>query len=324
MSVAALPQSLPWAVAPLPAVRHLLSVESLSPRDLRELLDLARAIKRDGRLLGGSVAGGTLGMVFDKPSTRTRVSFAAAAWRLGMMPITLRPDELQLGRGESIADTARVLSGYLDALVVRTFDQALVEEVAANASIPVVNALTDRHHPCQALADLMTLEEAFDSLTGLTVAYVGDGGNVCDSLVEAAALAGMRLHVAAPPGYEPDAAILDWAREAARSTGAEIVLSSNPAAAVDAADAVYTDVWTSMGQEADAEVRRAAFAGFQVNQGLLRRAAPHAIFLHCLPAHRGEEVTDEVLDGPASRVWDQAENRLHTETALLAWLLGAA
>jgi ornithine carbamoyltransferase len=307
-----------------PALRHLLSLETLEPDDLRALLHLAHKAKRQPAYLRGALAGGSLGMVFEKPSTRTRVSFAAAAWRLGMMPITLRPDELQLGRGESIADTARVLSGYLDALVVRTFEHSLVEELSAFASVPVINALTDRHHPCQALADLMTLEESFESLDGLTVAYVGDGGNVCDSLVEAAALAGMELRVASPPGYEPNADVLRWSRDVAGRTGAILELTDDPAVAVSGADAVYTDVWTSMGQEAEAEARRVAFAAFQVNQELLDLAAPHAIFLHCLPAHRGEEVTDDVLDGPASRVWDQAENRMHTETALLAWLLGAA
>jgi ornithine carbamoyltransferase len=188
----------------------------------------------------------------------------------------------------------------------------------------VINALTDRHHPCQALADLMTLEESFESLDGLTVAYVGDGGNVCDSLIEASALAGMELRVASPHGYEPNDAVLGWSRDVAGRTGAVLELTDDPSAAVSGADAVYTDVWTSMGQEHEAEARRAAFRTFQVNQQLLDLAAPHAIFLHCLPAHRGEEVTDEVLDGPASRVWDQAENRLHTETALLAWLMGAA
>jgi ornithine carbamoyltransferase len=322
--MAALPLRIP---APAPArqpLRHLLSLATVEPGELREVLQLAHKVKQHPAFLRGAYAGGSLGMVFEKPSTRTRVSFAAAAWRLGMLPITLRPDELQLGRGESIADTGRVLSGYLDALVVRTFEHQLTEELAAHSAIPVINALTDRHHPCQALADLMTLEESFDSLPRLTVAYVGDGGNVCDSLVEASALAGIELRVASPRGYEPDPDVLRWAREIAATTGATVDVTDDPAAAVSGADAVYTDVWTSMGQESEAEKRRAAFARYQVNEQLLGLAAPHAIFLHCLPAHRGEEVTDAVLDGPASRVWVQAENRLHTETALLAWLLGVA
>jgi ornithine carbamoyltransferase len=322
--MAALPLRAPVPVRAKPLLRHLLSLETLEPDELRTILRAAHKAKQQPAYLRGAFAGGSLGMVFEKPSTRTRVSFAAAAWRLGMMPITLRPDELQLGRGESIADTARVLSGYLDTLVVRTFEHELVEELASHATIPVINALTDRHHPCQALADLMTLEESFESLDGLTVAYVGDGGNVCDSLIEASALAGMELRVASPHGYEPNDAVLGWSRDVAGRTGAVLELTDDPSAAVSGADAVYTDVWTSMGQEHEAEARRAAFRTFQVNQQLLDLAAPHAIFLHCLPAHRGEEVTDEVLDGPASRVWDQAENRLHTETALLAWLLGAA
>jgi ornithine carbamoyltransferase len=313
--------------SPLPGeqpVRHLLSLESLEPAELRGILDQGHALKASPGLLRGALASGTLGMVFEKPSTRTRVSFAAAAWRLGMLPITLRPDELQLGRGETIADTARVLSGYLDALVVRTFEHALVEELALHATIPVINALTDRHHPCQAIADLMTLEEAFGELGGVAVAYVGDGGNVCDSLVEAAALVGIDLRVATPPGYEPAAAVVAWARGVARSTGGRLTLGHDPVAAVSGANAVYTDVWTSMGQETEAGARRAAFAGFTVDEELMGNASPDAIFLHCLPAHRGEEVTDAVLDGPASRVWEQAENRLHTETALLAWLLGVS
>jgi ornithine carbamoyltransferase len=320
----AVPQPLhPPAPAAVPP-RHLLSLESLSPTDLRALLDLARLAKNAPATLAGAASGGTLGMVFDKPSTRTRVSFAAAAWRLGLLPITLRPDELQLGRGESVADTARVLSRYLDVLVVRTFEQAVIEELAEHATIPVVNALTDQHHPCQALADLMTLEENFGRLSGLRVAYVGDGGNVCDSLIEAGALGGLDLQVASPAGYEPARAVIDWATAMARKTGARIAVGHDPEAAVDGVDAVYTDVWTSMGQEAEAEARRAAFTGYTVDGALMSRAAPGAILLHCLPAHRGEEVTDEVLDGPASRVLDQAENRLHTETALLAWLLGVA
>jgi ornithine carbamoyltransferase len=233
----------------------------------------------------------------------------------------LRPDELQLGRGETIADTARALSLYLDGLTVRTFAQASVEELAGAASIPVLNALTNEHHPCQALADVMTLEEEFGALAGLQLAFVGDGDNVCHSLIQAAGLGGFALRIATPEGYEPAADVLAAARDEALATGGTITLTNDPAEAVAGADAVYADVWTSMGHEAERAARLAAFAGYRVDAAMMRLASPSAIFLHCLPAHRGEEVTDEVIDGPASRVWPQAANRLHTETALLYTVL---
>jgi ornithine carbamoyltransferase len=298
-------------------VHHFLTLASVGPAGLRALLDLAHRAKRDPATFQGSLAGGKVGMIFDKPSTRTRVSLEAAAWALGMLPVVLRPDELQLGRGETIGDTARVLSRYLDAVTVRTFEQSRVEELADSATIPIVNALTDEHHPCQALADLMTIEEAFGSLAGITVAYVGDGDNVCHSLIEGAALGGFRLRIGCPPGYEPDARIVDGALAIAAGTGGSVELFSDPRGAVAAADVVYTDVWASMGHDAEHDERVAAFGAYRVDEALMALAAPHAIFLHCLPAHRGEEVVDAVIDGPASRVWDQAENRLHTELALL-------
>jgi ornithine carbamoyltransferase len=303
------------------APRHFLTLDALGRDGLRGVLDLSRRAKREPAAFRGRIPGGQVGMIFDKPSTRTRVSLEAAAWGLGLLPIVLRPDELQLGRGETVADTARVLSRYLTALTIRTFSQARVEELAAHASIPIVNALTDEHHPCQALADVMTLEEARGSSTGAVVAYVGDGNNVCHSLAQAAALAGFTLRVATPPGYEPDEAIVGAARDLAGRTGGAIELTHEPAVAVRGADAVYADVWTSMGQDAERDARRAAFRGFTIDEALMSNAAPGAIFLHCLPAHRGEEVTDGVIDGPASRVWDQAENRLHTELALLYALI---
>jgi ornithine carbamoyltransferase len=297
--------------------RHFLTIDELGPTGLRSLLNLTGRLKRDPRALAERLAGGRLGMLFDKPSTRTRVSFEAAAWHLGMLPIVLRPEELQLGRGETVADTARALSLYLDALVIRTFDQASVEEVAAAASIPVVNALTNEHHPCQALADVMTIEEEFGTVAGIRVAFVGDGDNVCHSLVQAAGLAGFDLRIATPRGYEPSHEIVTEARRKGRATGGSIFLTHDPLEAVSGADVVYADVWTSMGKEAETQSRRGAFAGYRVDAALMARASAAAIFLHCLPAHRGEEVTDEVIDGPASRVWPQAANRLHTETALL-------
>ena len=315
-------------LAPLPAAspittpsRDFLTLASLGPTGLRAVLDLTARLKRDPVPFHGTLAGHRIGMIFDKPSTRTRVSFESAAWILGMLPIVLRPDELQLGRGETIADTARALSLYLDALAVRTFAQTSVEELADAASIPVINALTNEHHPCQALADVMTVEEEFGTLAGISVAFIGDGDNVCHSLIEAAALAGFELRIATPPGYEPDARLLDAVGATAAATGGTIVLTHDPVAAASGADAVYTDVWTSMGKESEDAARHAAFAGFRVDAALMAHASRSAIYLHCLPAHRGEEVTDEVIDGPASRVWRQAENRLHTETALLYSIL---
>ena len=301
--------------------RDVLTLAGMGPVGLRALLDLTVRLKADPEPFRGALGGGRVGMIFDKPSTRTRVSFESAAWLLGALPIVLRPDELQLGRGETIADTARALSLYLDALTVRTFAQATVEELAGAASIPVINALTDDHHPCQALADVMTLEEEFGHLAGLRLAFVGDGDNVCTSLIQAASLTGLDLRIATPPGYEPVEEILAAARIQARETGATITLTNDPAEAVAGAHAVYADVWTSMGHESEREARLAAFVGFRIDRALMDRADGSAIFLHCLPAHRNEEVTDEVIDGPASRVWPQASNRLHTETALLYTVL---
>jgi ornithine carbamoyltransferase len=254
-----------------------------------------------------ALRGDTLVCFFEKPSTRTRVSFAAAAERLGMFPLLLRPDELQLGRGETIEDTARTLSGYAQAIVVRTFAQETVERLAVAATAPVINALTDEHHPCQALADLLTLRERFGRLEGLRVAFVGSGNNVATSLAEAGALSGMHVVVACPPGYEPPL------------EAAEIV--HDPVEAVAGADAVYTDVWVSMGEETERAERVAALEPYRVDAALMAAAGADAVFMHCLPAHRGEEVTAEVIDGPQSVVWQQAENRLPTEEALLLALV---
>ncbi len=301
--------------------RHFLTLDDLGGHGLQAIIDLTARLKREPDVFRGALSGGRVGMIFDKPSTRTRVSLESAAWMLGMLPMVLRPDELQLGRGETVADTARALSLYLDALTVRTHAQASVEALAAAASIPVVNALTDEHHPCQALADVMTLEEEFGTLAGIQVAFIGDGDNVCHSLIQAAAMGGFELRVATPPGFPPDPAIISAARERAVASGGSVILTHDPAEAALGVEAVYADVWTSMGREAEGEARREAFAGFTVDADLMGLASKSAIFLHCLPAHRGEEVTDEVIDGPASRVWQQAGNRLHTETALLYTLL---
>jgi ornithine carbamoyltransferase len=301
--------------------RHLLTLDSLGRDGILVNLELAVHLKSIKGMARDTLAGGRVGLIFDKPSTRTRVSFEAAAWGLGMLPITLRPDELQLGRGESIADTARVLSGYLTALAIRTFDQAKVEELARYATIPIINALTDDHHPCQALADVMTLREEFGELAGLRVAFIGDGNNVCHSLIQAAGYLGFTLAISTPEGYEPNAGIVEAARANCAVNGGAIEVGRDVRAAARNADAIYTDVWASMGQEKEREERARIFTGYCVTPELMALAAPRAIFLHCLPAHRGDEVMDEVIDGPQSRVWPEAENRWYTEQALLYTLI---
>lgn len=301
--------------------RHLLTLDSLGPDGIHHTLELAAHIKSRRGTTMRALEGGRVGMIFDKPSTRTRVSFEAAIWGLGMLPIVLRSDELQIGRGETIADTARVLSRYLSALVIRTFEQSKVEELARYSTIPVINALTDDHHPCQALGDVMTLQEEFGELRGLRVAFIGDGNNVCHSLIQAAGYMGFTLAIAAPQGFDPKLEIVEAARANCVASGGAIELGHDPAVAVRGADAVYTDVWASMGQEAERQERARIFAGYRVDSALMALAAPRAIFMHCLPAHRGDEVTDEVMDGPQSRVFDEAENRWHTQQALLYLLI---
>jgi ornithine carbamoyltransferase len=301
--------------------RHLLTLDSLGRDGIRHNLALAARIKKLGGKTPNALAGGRVGLLFDKPSTRTRVSFEAAIWGLGMLPIALRSDELQLGRGETIADTARVLSRYLSAFVIRTFEQSKVEELVKYATIPIINALTDDHHPCQALADVMAIEEEFGSFAGLRVAFIGDGNNVCHSLIQAAGYLGFTLAVATPEGYRPNPEIVAAGQANCRINGGGIELGSDVGAAVRGADAVYTDVWASMGQERERGERARIFTGYCVDGALMKLAAPRAIFLHCLPAHRGDEVTDEVIDGPQSRAWDEAENRWYTEQALLYALI---
>lgn len=300
---------------------HLLTIGDLDAAALRRILDDAHAVKADPTAHYGRLAGRTVLMHFTKASTRTRVSVETAVARLGGHPIFTRADELQLGRGEPIADTARVVSRMCDAIVIRTHAHADVEELAEWSRVPVVNALTDAHHPLQALADLMTLEEHFGRLAGLEIAWVGDGNNVLHSLVEAAALAGVGVRIASPEGYEPDPAVIEGASAQAAVSGAAISVTRDPAEAVAGAHAVFTDVFVSMGEEAQATQKMAAFAGYQVDAALMASAADDAVFLHCLPAHRGEEVAADVIDGPRSLVWDEAENRLHTTVAVLADLL---
>jgi ornithine carbamoyltransferase len=296
------------ATTQAPAIpRDYLRVSDLDESGLAAVLNLATRMKERPHGFVEALRGDTVACFFEKPSTRTRVSFAAAAERLGMLPLMLRPDELQLGRGETIADTARSLSGYADAIVIRTFAQSTVEEIADAANVPVINALTDEHHPCQALADLLTLRERFGRLDGLKVAFVGDFDNVATSLAEAAPLCGLELVVACPPGYGLDVA------------GATVV--EDPMEAAQGAHAMYTDVWVSMGDEAESAQRVHDLWPYQVNERLMTAARPDAIFMHCLPAHRGQEVTAEVIDGSCSVVWQQAENRLPTEEAILYALI---
>ncbi|MGA7952637.1 MAG: ornithine carbamoyltransferase [Gloeobacterales cyanobacterium] len=301
------------------AGKDLLSLDNLDTLQMHALLDTAQYYKahREARPLVGKI----LGLLFRKASTRTRVSFMVAMYHLGGEAIDLNPNVTQVGRGESIKDTARVLSRYVDALAIRTFEQAELEEFADYCSIPVINALTDLEHPCQILADLLTMKETFGSLKGLTMAYVGDGNNIVHSLLLGCAKVGMNLKVATPPGYEPLSTIVVRAQEIATQTDCTISLLEDPQEAAKDAHALYTDVWASMGQEEEAEIRQEAFAGYQINDNLCALANAKAIVLHCLPAHRGEEISQEALEGPQSRVWDQAENRLHAQKAILAALL---
>jgi ornithine carbamoyltransferase len=302
--------------------RHMLRDDDLTPAEQQEVLDLADAMKAD-RFAHRPLAGPrSVAVLFDKPSTRTRISFEVGIGQLGGSALIVDAQASQLGRGETIGDTARVLSRYVDAIVWRTGDQSRIEEMAAGSTVPVINALTDQFHPCQVLADLQTIRERFGHLAGLTLTYLGDGANnMAQSLLLGGATAGLHVRVCAPDGFQPDAGVLRDAKNRGSDTGGDVELVADPHAAVDRADVVVTDTWVSMGQEDDGLDRTAPFRPLQVNAALLERAAPGAIVLHCLPAHRGDEITDEVLDGPTSAVWDEAENRLHAQKALLTWLL---
>jgi ornithine carbamoyltransferase len=299
--------------------RHFTRVADWSGEELLSTLDLAddlkerQARREEHHLLPGR----TLGMIFQKPSTRTRVSFEVGIYQLGGAGLHLAASDLQLGRGETLRDTATVLSRYLDGLMIRTFAQADVEELARHATIPVINGLTDSAHPCQALADVMTIRERLGRLEGVRIAYLGDGNNVCASLMVAAAKLGMEFIAATPEGYEPDPRVVEIAREA----GGAVELSHDPRDAARGADVLYTDVWTSMGQEEEKERRLRDLAGFGIDDELVGLAGDEAIVLHCLPAHYGEEITEDVLYGRQSAVWDQAENRLHAQKALMALVI---
>jgi ornithine carbamoyltransferase len=295
-------------------LRHFLSISDFTKPELDKLLTLAESM-RAGRYAGRPLAGQILAMIFMKSSTRTRVSFEVGCYQLGGHAVFLSPRDAQLGRGEPVEDTARVLSRYAQGIVIRTFAHAEAETMAALAGVPVINGLTDLHHPCQVLADVLTIRQHLGSYEGKAVAWVGDGNNMANSWIDAATQFGFTLRLACPEGYDPDPGLL------ARARG-NVELVRDPRQAVTGADVVNTDVWASMGQEEESDKRSRDFADYRVNEALMRHAAQRAIFLHCLPAHRGEEVTAGVIDGPQSRVWDQAENRLHVQKAIMAVLMG--
>jgi len=301
--------------------RDFLSVDDVTSSELDYLLELAARTKVDPARYSTRLAGKAVAMVFEKPSTRTRVSFEVAVSSTGGHPVALSGGDLQLGRGETIEDTGRTLSRYVDAIVLRTFGQERLEFLAAAADIPVVNALSDFEHPCQCLADLLTVREHRGDLAGVTIAYLGDGNNVAHSLLLGGALAGMHVRVATPLGFEPIPQVVGRAEEIAGETGGSIAVTNDPVDASKGADVLYTDVWASMGQEAETDERGLVFPPYRIDQAAVDRAADDVLVMHCLPAHRGAEIMDEVIDGPHSVVWDQAENRLHTQRALLLWLL---
>lgn len=303
--------------------RDFLTIADFTSEEIRLFLDAAHDLKKE--LKAGIphpvLKGKTLGMIFTKPSTRTRVSFEVGMYQLGGYPLFLSAGDIQLRRGETLPDTARTLARYLDGIMIRTFAQADVDELAEYAAIPVINGLTDLVHPTQTLADIMTVEEHKGRLQGLKLVYVGDGNNVAHSLLQTCAKMGINMTVACPQGYEPDPGIMREATADADKTGARLTVMEDPAAAAEGADVVYTDLWASMGQEAEQDARAQVFSRYQVNEELIRKAASDVIVLHCLPAHRGEEITDEVMDGPHSVVFDEAENRLHMHKAIMALLL---
>ena len=303
-------------------VRSFLSIDDLTSRELGALFDLTREVKATPEVFATRLAGKSLAMIFQKSSTRTRVSFEVGMAQLGGQALFLSASDLQLGRGETIADTARVLSRYVDGIMARTFAHSDVEELAQFGTIPVVNGLTDRLHPCQAVADYFTLSELFPDLTGRKLAYVGDGNNVAHSLLLGAPKVGMNIAVATPREFEPDPTIVAKARRRAEEAGTRVQLVHDSSEAAEDASAIYTDVWASMGQESEAEQRRRLFKGYTVDSRLMSLARAEAVFLHCLPCHRGEEVSAEVADGPQSKIFRQAENRLHAQKAILLWLMG--
>ncbi|MGE0468015.1 MAG: ornithine carbamoyltransferase [Nitrospira sp.] len=309
--------------SPVHYAKDLVDVATMPRKQILDLLRLAASLKKKQRqgIPHRLLVGKTLGLLFQKPSTRTRVSFEAGMNQLGGHALGLPMGDIQLSRGETVSDTARVLSRYLDGIVIRTYDHSIVEEWAAEATMPVINGLTDHSHPCQALSDLLTIQENKGRLKGISLAYIGDGNNVANSLIEVGAKMGMRVVIGCPSGYQPDQRVIDRARMEGQATGAVIEVVENPLVAVKEADVVYTDVWISMGREREQARRLRTLTPYQLNKRLLQRAKPEAIVMHCLPAHRGEEITADVLDGPQSVSIDQAENRLHMQKAILSQLL---
>jgi ornithine carbamoyltransferase len=302
--------------------RDFLSIDDLTPEELYHLLELGQKVKASPGDYAARLEGLSIALVFEKPSTRTRLSFEVGVAELGAHPLVISGADLQLGRGETIEDTGRVFSRYVDAIALRTFGQERLEAMAEAAGVPVVNALSDFEHPCQVLADLMTIREQRGDLAGLSLAYLGDGNNVAHSLLLGGAKAGMHVRVGTPPGYEPIPQVVERAEEMAKETGGSVTVTNDPVEATVGVDVLYTDVWASMGQESESADRALVFPAYRIDRAAVERAAPDAIVMHCLPAHRGDEITDEVIDGPRSVVWDQAENRLHVQKALLLWLLG--
>ncbi|MFZ3066143.1 MAG: ornithine carbamoyltransferase [Nitrospirota bacterium] len=304
-------------------MKDILTINALTTEEIADILTLSAELKekQKNRQMDCPLIGRTLGMFFEKPSTRTRVSFEVGIYQLGGQAIVLPVSDLQIGRGETIADTARVLSRYIDAIVIRTFEHKIVEEWAGHASIPVINGLTDMHHPCQSLADVFTIKEKKGSLKGLKLTYIGDGNNVAHSLIEICAKTGMDIVLACPKGYEPDKKIVRDAIEDAKRQGSSINIIADPIKAANNADILYTDVWASMGQEKEHKKRLKIFKDYQLNKKLLKAAKPDALVMHCLPAHRGEEITEDVLEGTNSVIFDQAENRLHTQKAAMLRLM---
>lgn len=305
-------------------IRHLLSIADLEPQELKGILELARELKAEWQARGNRplLAGKALGMIFQKPSLRTRVSFEMAMLHLGGWALYISPGEVGLGTRESAPDVARVLGRYVDGIMARVFAHADIEALAAHSSVPVINGLSDYSHPCQALADLLTIAEKKGGFEGLKLAYVGDGNNVCTSLLFAATKVGMDIAVASPERYVPPVEVVEKAQGFAAQSGSLVTITTDPLSAVREVDILYTDAWTSMGQEEEVETRLRIFPPYQVNSALLAQAKGSTMVMHCLPAHRGQEITDEVADGPQSVIFDQAENRLHAQKAVLAWLLG--
>jgi ornithine carbamoyltransferase len=302
--------------------KDLISVKDLTAGEIEEIFNLTDKIKKDKAGFANVLTGKTLALIFQKPSNRTRVSFEVGMFELGGYSIYLGPDEINLGVRESIKDVAKTLSRYVDGIVLRTFEHKNVIDLAQFATVPVINGLSDLLHPCQALADIYTIREKLKNIKGISVAYVGDGNNVCNSLLHACSKVGINMNIATPKGYEPDKIVLNEARVIAKTKKAAINLSAKPKEAVKDVDVIYTDVWTSMGQEKEAKIRKRIFKEFQINKSLVRLAKKNALIMHCLPAHRGEEITDEVMESKNSVIFDQAENRLHVQKAILIKLLG--